>query len=159
EFVHSWQIVQTGGSNAPLERQQRKQDLSLETLNGSSHEGLLQRFGVSANNLFERVTKRLRHSFNAYDDGACRVNFQVRRWASTWKRSDQPFFAFLHYMEPHIRYAAPGRFRTMHLPPGVDDARSRKVNQDPWKYLTGRAEMSEEDFAILRGLYDGEISY
>ena len=160
-FVHSWQLVQTSGTNQALKRQQRKQAVGLEpAANGTSTKRrLLLEAGNSANWLFERATKKLRRSFNAYDDGAWRVNRHIARWASDWKRMEQPFFAFVHYMEPHIRYAAPGRYRTMHVPPGTDPTRINKVNQDPWRYLAGRADMGAEDLAILGGLYDGEVSY
>jgi len=158
EFVHSWQLVQTGGANAPLQRQQRRQDLGLGRA-GLDRKGLLPAVGNFANKLFEKATKRLRVSFHAYDDGAWRVNHIVRRWLPRWKRDDRPFFAFVHYMEPHIRYAAPGRYHTMHVPGELAGARVQPLNQDPWKFLAGRVEMSAEDFEILRGLYDGEISY
>ena len=160
-FVHSWQLVQTAGTNHPLKRQQRKQAVGIDPAgNGTSTKRrLLLEAGNSVNWLFERTTKKLRQRFHAYDDGAWRVNQQVARWASAWNRKEEPFFAFVHYMEPHIRYAAPGRYRTMHVPPGVDPARINRVNQDPWRYLAGCAEMSAEDLAILGGLYDGEVSY
>ena len=154
EFVHSWQLVQTRGTNAPLARQQRKQDLGL----GGPAE-TPSRFAQEANRLFEKTTNKLRNRLQAYDDGAWRVVNQVRRWIPRWSGQEQPFFAFLHFMEPHIRYSAPGRFHHMHLPKGVSAERARRVNQDPWRFLTGQVEMTEEDFAILGALYDGEISY
>jgi arylsulfatase A-like enzyme len=158
-FVHSWQLVQTGGGNAPLERQNRKDGLALETLNAPEHHGWLHTCGTALNNLYERGTRALRRSWHLYDDGAWRVNAIVQGWMREWKRLDEPFFAFVHYLEPHLRYAPPGRYRHQHLPRGVDDRRIATVNQDPWRHLTGRARMDDEDFAILRGLYDGEISY
>ena len=159
-FMHSWQLVQTIGTNTPLQRQQRKHDVGLDTLHETANRyGPSHTCGNAVNALYERLTQTLRRSFHAFDDGAWRVNHQVQRWVADWKRTDQPFFAFLHYMEPHIRYVPPAPYYALHLPAGVDPERARKVNQDPWRYLTGRAEMSEEDFAILSGLYDGEISY
>lgn len=158
-FVHSWQLVQTGGGNAPLERQNRKQALGLETLGGAPEQGWLHTCGTALNNAYEKTTRALRRSWHIYDDGAWRVNSIVHGWMREWKRLDVPFFGFVHYLEPHLRYAPPGRYRHMHLPRSVDDRRIAAVNQDPWRYLSGRARMDEEDFAILRGLYDGEISY
>src|SRR5690606_23056647 len=107
EFVHSWQLVQTGGTNKPLQRQQLRQDLQLETV--ASTNGFPAKVGNFLNEAFEKATQKLRRSWHAYDDGAWRVNHTVRRWLPRWRRDDAPFFAFLHYMEPHIRYAAPGR--------------------------------------------------
>ncbi len=158
-FAHSWQLVQTGGGNAPLERQNRKESLGLDALANESDHGWLHTCGTALNTLYERGTRALRRSWHLYDDGAWRVNATVRSWMREWKRMDEPFFAFVHYIEPHLRYAPPGRYRHLHLPKGVDDRRIATVNQDPWRYLTGRAQMSAEDFAILKGLYDGEVSY
>jgi arylsulfatase A-like enzyme len=47
----------------------------------------------------------------------------------------------------------------MHVPRSAPSARIDKVNQDPWRFLAGKARMTGEDFAILAGLYDGEVSY
>ncbi len=157
EFIHSWQLVQTGGTNKPLQRQQRRQDLRLETV--SAPGGVGARIGNALNEAFEKATQRLRRSFHAYDDGAWRVNRTVRRWLGRWRDDTRPFFAFLHYMEPHIRYAAPGRFHRMHVRSEFGDERVKRVNQDPWRFLTGAVEMDGEDFDILRSLYDGEVSY
>jgi len=160
EFVHSWQLVQSAGTNQPLQRQQRKMPVGLQSANGSEKRQAGRRtIGNALNWLHEETVKRLRQSFHAYDSGAWRVNRQVRRWARRWKDMSEPFFAFVHYMEPHIRYAAPGRYRTLHVPPSVPSARVEKLNQDPWRFLAGKARMTAEDFAILGGLYDGEVSY
>jgi arylsulfatase A-like enzyme len=157
EFVHSWQLVQTAGTNAPLARQQRKQDLGLGDLGGPAETP--SKYAQQANRLFEKATNKLRNRLQAYDDGAYRVVNQVKRWIPRWVREEQPFFAFLHFMEPHIRYSAPGQYHLKHIPKGVSAERARQVNQDPWRFLTGQTEMTEEDFVILSALYDGEISY
>ncbi len=159
-FVHSWQLVQTSGTNAPLARQQAKSALGLERLERAAEEGGFSRWYAGLlNSTYEKATQKLRKRYNAWDDGAWRVCAQARRWLGEWSSSEEPFFAFLHFMEPHIRYAAPGSYRHRHLPRGVPGARAERVNQDPWKFLTGRSEMTEEDFDLLGRLYDGEISY
>jgi len=160
QFVHSWQLVQMAGTNHPLRRQQSKNELASDALAGdAAPAGLGYAFASRLNALYEDATKRLRQRLHAYDDGAWRVNHLVKRWVGEWSRAERPFFAFLHYMEPHIRYNAPGRFHRMHVPSGIGEQRVRRVNQDPWRFLSGRAPMDEEDFAILSGLYDGEVSY
>ncbi len=159
-FVHSWQVVQAGGTNAPLARQDRKHALDLQRLEQAAEEGGFSRwYGGLVNSFYEKATQKLRKKWNLWDDGAWRVNWQVRQWLNEWSSSEAPVFAFLHYMEPHIRYAAPGRYRHLHLPKGVTGAQAERVNQDPWKFLTGRTEMTEDDFDVLSRLYDGEISY
>jgi arylsulfatase A-like enzyme len=160
-FVHSWQLVQTRGANARLQRQHANDGMAMTaTIGGEDAEGgWWHTCGGVVNPIYDRATRTLRRSFHAYDDGAWRVNSTVGGWIREWKRSDAPFFAFVHYMEPHLRYAPPGRYRRMRLPRGVDDRRVGRVNQNPYRYVTGRIQMTEEDFAILGGLYDGEISY
>jgi arylsulfatase A-like enzyme len=160
EFLHSWQLVQTTGTNEPLNRQQQKQDLGLHGLNGRATHGAMDALAGVVNTAFHRVTQKTLRSLRAYDDGAWRVNRIVtKRWLPAWQRAEQPFFAFLHYMEPHIRYWPPGRFHALHTPAGVGSRRIRRVNQNPWRYVVGAKTMDDDDFAILRGLYDGEISY
>jgi len=157
EFVHSWQLVQTHGTNKPLQRQQLRQDLHLAS--AAEAGGVKAKLGDFVNEQFERARQRLRRSHHLCDDGARRVNAFVHRWLPRWRRDEAPFFAFLHFMEPHIRYAAPRQYHRMHVPRGVSDDRVQRLNQDPWKYLTGSAPMGGEEFEILRGLYDGEVSY
>jgi arylsulfatase A-like enzyme len=157
EFVHSWQLVQTHGTNKPLQRQQQRQDLHLATVADTT--GVKAKLGDLVNEQFEKARQRLRRSYQLCDDGARRVNSFVHRWLPRWRRDEAPFFAFLHYMEPHIRYSAPRQYHTMHVPGGVSTERVRRLNQDPWRYLTGRSPMDGEEFEILRGLYDGEVSY
>jgi arylsulfatase A-like enzyme len=159
-FTQTWQLVQTEEAKIRLGNRDEKMALGVESPNGATQQGgLPNAYRHALNALYTRLTQTLRRSFHAYDNGAWRVNHQVRRWMSDWKRAEQPFFAFLHYMDPHIRYEAPRRYYTMHLPAGMDHQRIRKVNQEPSRYLAGRIEMNEEDFVILRGLYDGEVSY
>jgi arylsulfatase A-like enzyme len=90
------------------------------------------------------------------DSGARRTNHALRRWVAA---SDQPFFAFVHYNETHLPLHPPRPYDHMYLPRGVTAARVRAVNQDSSKYLAGEVDMGEEDFAILRALYDGGLRY
>ena len=90
------------------------------------------------------------------DSGARRTNLALRRWIAA---SDQPFFAFVHYNEPHLRYHLPPPYDRMFLPRGVTAARVRAVNQDSNAYMARQVEMTEQDFAILAALYDGELRY
>ncbi len=95
--------------------------------------------------------------FKRYDDGARRTNGIIRKWLQAdWDRQG-PFFIFVNYFEPHLKYWPPKEFRTRFLT--GDPARIRRVNQNPWRYISGVVDMSEEDFDVLRALYDGEICY
>jgi len=80
----------------------------------------------------------------------------LRRWLAS---SPEPFFAFVHYNETHLRFHPPPPYDRMFLPRGVTASRAAAVNQDCNKYIAGQVEMTPEDFAILRALYDGEFRY
>ncbi len=90
------------------------------------------------------------------DAGARRTNHALRRWIAADTR---PFFAFVHYNEAHLPLHPPPPYDRALLPSAVTPARVREVNQDSGKYLARQVEMNEEDFGILRALYDGELRY
>jgi len=90
------------------------------------------------------------------DSGARRTNHALKRWLAS---SPEPFFAFVHYNETHLRFHPPPPYDRMFLPRGVTASRAAAVNQDCNKYIAGQVEMTPEDFAILRALYDGEFRY
>jgi arylsulfatase A-like enzyme len=90
------------------------------------------------------------------DSGARRTNHALRRWLTA---DDRPFFAFVHYNETHLPLHPPRPYDRMYLPHGVTAARVRTVNQDGDKYLARQVHMGEEDFTILRALYDGGLRY
>jgi len=71
----------------------------------------------------------------------------------------RPFFLFLFYLEPHLRFMPPPGYRERFLPPGVTARQARQVNQDSWAYIAGKVSLGDQDFEILRALYDAEICY
>jgi arylsulfatase A-like enzyme len=66
---------------------------------------------------------------------------------------------FVNYLEPHLKYQPPKRFRNSFLSADIDIRRIRAVNQDPYAYMVGAETMDEEDFTILKALYDAELRY
>ncbi len=110
---------------------------------------LLRRAQFYWRQLGDRLLRRV-------DSGARRSNRALLRWLAA---SDEPFFAFVHYNEPHLRFDPPPPYDVMFLPPGISRERVRQVNQDSNKLIAGYAGMTDEDFAILAALYDGELRY
>ena len=92
------------------------------------------------------------------DDGAYKTNKVVKGWIADADRAEEPFFLFINYMEAHYPYHPPLEY-ALRFRPGNSTKSALLVSQDPISYITGRVKQSEEDFAILRGLYDAEISY
>ncbi|WP_435348867.1 sulfatase [Haloarchaeobius sp. HRN-SO-5] len=96
-------------------------------------------------------SKLLRRRF---DDGALVTNWRIRRRLSNG-RAHRPFFMFVNYLEPHLEYSPPDRFR----PDWLDASDVEDVNQDAWAYICGSEEMDERDFEALTSLYEGELAY
>jgi arylsulfatase A-like enzyme len=92
-----------------------------------------------------------------YDYGAFATNWRIGRWLDR-RSTDEPFFLFVNYLEPHLEYDPPRRYCT-HLPEYVSVAEARRVEQDAWQYVGGGLSMSDREFEILEGLYDSELAY
>jgi arylsulfatase A-like enzyme len=73
-------------------------------------------------------------------------------------RGDRPFFGFFNVMEPHAPYAPP---RGHGVRRSVAALRAvRRWNADRMlRYCTGREEIDDDELALLREQYRGEISY
>jgi len=91
------------------------------------------------------------------DSGAERTTNRIIDWVNP--NDDSPFFCFVNYVEPHLPYDPPGEIRDKFLQDGLKNSVLDRVNQDPWAYLTGKAEMDSRDFEALRALYKAELFY
>lgn len=73
---------------------------------------------------------------------------------------DQPFFLYVHTIDPHVPYCAPRPYREMYDPdPYRGPIAAHRTAQQLGEIKVGRLEASERDMARLEALYDGEISY
>ncbi len=146
-FYNLWQVVQyeTDFANPDLQGTE-KYGNALGLLNkGNPFVNLIN--GIYGNSLWRR-----------YDYGARRIN---RLAAKALERMDKrrPFFIFINYLEPHLKYAAPEPWFGKFLDKGTSRKKALGVNQDAWACMGGTARMTAEDFEILRALYDAELSY
>ena len=91
--------------------------------------------------------------YKRYDYGARRINNIAKKIIENNKK---PFFLFINYLEPHLKYKPPKGFRRF-LSIGYNQA--RKINQDAWKYIFKKEGMDDFDFKILNELYDCELNY
>jgi arylsulfatase A-like enzyme len=91
------------------------------------------------------------------DSGGRRSVEAFGRWLDRVP-SSRPFFAFMHYNEPHLPFRPPAPYDRSFLN-GTPAARVRAVNQDCNRYIGGDVTMDAEDFHILTALYDGELRY
>jgi arylsulfatase A-like enzyme len=94
----------------------------------------------------------------ANDDGAARTNEWIKDWLTS-RDDSHPFFLFVNYLEPHLEYRPPKAHAKQHLPEGITYEEAMETPQDAWGYIAGTVEMTDENFEILRALYQAEISY
>lgn len=107
----------------------------------------------------QRLDKRLNRWYMRqifpHRNRAWHVNQHVRTLLT---RATAPFFLYAIYWDTHLPYAAPDRYLAPWLPPGVTPRQARRVNRDPWRYLTGQAAMSADDFQVLQDCYDAALA-
>jgi arylsulfatase A-like enzyme len=112
--------------------------------------------------LFKRETiieKACRHlTGHPYESATRDTNQKIKKWLATeYEDGGAPFFINVHYGNPHLPHRFRKPYTALYL--GDRSAEAKKVNQDPHRYMAGKVSMSEEDFEILKALYDGELSY
>jgi len=107
------------------------------------------------NNPFLRQRFGLARGFDSYDYRARRAAGKVVDRALSWIREEgeQPYFLFVHFMDPHLPYRPPdwarGRFAADSHPP-----------MPPMKQIRRqRGELTPADRQLYQDLYDEEIAY
>ncbi len=130
------------------------------------------------------ITNMIRCPYNGFDDGPekffspmthAEADRAVTEGATKWLREnrDEPFFLWVHYMDPHKPYSPEPEFDQF-TDPAFDfgipeeferpDKSARRVAEetsdldDYLQYVTGRGiDLTDEQLAHIQGLYDGEI--
>ena len=148
-FHRGWQYVQSETDMGPVLRSEslgEKIEVTRERLAAGNPLANL------ANLLYAELFQSLG------DDGATRTTERVRRWL-TQRGDDRPFFLFLNYIEPHVPYDPPRDHADPYLPDRIDYEEANAIRQAPRAYDVDDYDLSREEFAALRGLYLGELSY
>ncbi|WP_122088193.1 sulfatase family protein [Halalkalicoccus subterraneus] len=147
EFLVGWELLAGGTDLASISKSEtgfvdRTRAVLGELRAEGGHRTLV-------NALYTRFLRR------AYDDGAWMTNYRIGRWLEQQREPDRPFFLFVNYLEPHLQYDPPRRFRERF----VSEERATDVNQDAWAYVTGLTDMSDREFETLEALYEAELNY
>lgn len=111
-------------------------------------------FGVSANPLINK-SKNFDQGFETFKELPEKAEVLNQRFLSWLEiNNDLQFFAYLHYMDPHEPYSAPGRYHTM-----FDQKYKGKFpfKEDPWYWKD--QQFTERDVEHLVARYDGETRY
>ena len=83
------------------------------------------------------------------------VNRHIRNLLAS---TAEPFFLYAIYWDMHLPYYPHGEHATRWLPQSATASRVQQVNRNALTYFTGQTSMTEEDFAILLGNYDGALA-
>jgi arylsulfatase A-like enzyme len=92
-------------------------------------------------------------------DGRAKADEQVDRLLDFYDSyGDRDTYVFLHLMDPHIFYDAPGSFRHKWLTE-PDPELGKSFNRWQVRTMDQRGELTDKRKAHIKALYDGEMSY
>lgn len=101
---------------------------------------------------------RLKFWLSGFADAGAGACFEHAK--NQWQaHRDQPRFFYMHLQETHAEYRPPHQFRKRFLRPELKGENFAAINQRPNPHAVGLIDMSEQDYEILTGLYDGCIAY
>jgi arylsulfatase A-like enzyme len=109
-----------------------------------------------------RRAKHLSWRLGLADKEGGRTVRRVVAWLEAEARRREPFFLLLHVQEMHHPYLAPRPYRYRYLErgaPGVNWELLRRINVNPYLFVTGKVSPGPAEFAALAALYDAEIRY
>lgn len=91
------------------------------------------------------------------DDGACATESAFFEWLNHYD-SENPFFAYIHYQEPHSIYFPPRPYRKRFFS-GSWLEESKYLKFDHIGFFAGHVQFTPEQVKHYVELYDGEIAY
>jgi len=104
------------------------------------------------------LVHQLLDALSRADHGGHTATRLARTWIADCTTAKQPFFIFLNYMEAHNPYGStPAKDRWLPDQKALD--RALGVSQDYLAYAAGARAGTPEDYAALRALYDGDMTY
>ena len=122
--------------------------------------------GVKSKSFTDRVLKgiarKIRKKTGHEDMGAQKTNRMFNHWVGNKIDKDKPFYAFLHYIEPHNPLNPPRPFKNRffdHSSHNIDVMKVNKVAYNPLICFVEDIQPNEYEIHSLKSLYDGEIAY
>lgn len=100
------------------------------------------------------------HGFDVWDfNGRAQADSQVDKALAYFKRyNDRDTYMFLHIMDPHIPYNAPGTWKNKFVTDVDPDLPGVFNRGTVYNWMT-RGEIDDTRKSHIRGLYDGEMAY
>lgn len=122
--------------------------------------------GISARSIVERfikgVYRKIRENLNLEDMGAQKTCLLFKKWLEGIG-SKGPFYAFLHFIEPHNPLKPPRGFREKFITYKSQSDLNRdtidKISHNPLICYLENLNPNEHEIQYIKDLYDGEVSY
>ncbi len=148
-FVNNSQVGELVGFD-------RGHDRFVEVWKGAETDSFAAR---AVRGLMRRSKKILFHQ----DRGAENTNRSFEEWLSKDTNAGRPFYAFLHYIEPHNPLNPPARYRNRYLKGlesrDIDRDKVGKAAHNPLVCFVEDLGLNSREIEYLVALYDGEIEY
>lgn len=129
---------------------------------GGITDGFDSRFDIfkteMPSNQFTKQLNRLKMALSLTDDGAKTTIDQFEKWE---KSTDNPWFSFLHFNEPHYLYNPPRSYQKSYLSGSaiLSILKQRQVFTKQGNFYADNVSISSSEMDTLTNLYDGEIRY
>lgn len=123
--------------------------------------------GIPARNFVERafgaIHRRIQGLLGTQDNGARKTNKLVKKWLRRTVSKEEPFFMFLHYIEPHNPLDAPHPYKNKFMVSDNSEPRDMSkiaaVAHNPLVCYTDNLALNKSENDYIISLYDGEIAY
>lgn len=122
--------------------------------------------GVTPKSITERVVsgmnRRVKRFLGYEDMGAEKTNRLFTKWIENHIDKNRPFYAFLHYIEPHNPLNPPRPYKNKYLNhtfKNIDSGKIKKVAHNPLICFIENMDLNREEIEVLKLLYDAEIAY
>ena len=148
--------------SAPLPRD-RLTVAEVLTAQGVPTAGFVANSVAGAFNGFDRGFKEFIETWKPFGSQASGFRNVLPGYLDRMKANGTPFFAYVHYREPHHPYDPPPPFTTRFGPDGPIPKRLRSGGAATERWLKeinqGRREPGAEEIDHLRRLYDGNLAF
>ena len=123
--------------------------------------------GIKPKSIIERIirggVRRIRKRLGYEDMGADKTNKLFYDWIRNHMDKERPFYAFLHYIEPHNPLDPPYPYKNKYLNKkmfkNTDEPKIKKVANNPLICFVEDLSLNDDEIDILKALYDSEIEY
>ena len=88
------------------------------------------------------------------------INHRIKKFVSAVKDEENPFFIFINYMDTHDPYYPPEPYVSMFYEPA--DSMTRNILDaifNSMRVNAGKISVSEQEYTMIRKLYDGALRY